>query len=103
MQSLAWSPDGQLLASVSEDRHVVVSAVADAVTAGAGALWKRPDCGEKLSCVAWSPDSRRLAVGDEVRTARVWDLDTGESTLLSGHTDSVNGIAWHGSRIAGLP
>ncbi|MGV9642905.1 nSTAND1 domain-containing NTPase [Streptomyces sp. NPDC003514] len=104
VSAVAWSPDGQLLASVSEDRHVVVSAVADvdadAVTAGAGASRKRLDCGEKLSCVAWSPDSRRLAVGDDVRTARVWDLDTGESTLLSGHTDSVNGIAWHGSRIA---
>ncbi|MGW2723365.1 NACHT and WD repeat domain-containing protein [Streptomyces sp. NPDC001492] len=104
VSAVAWSPDGQLLASVSEDRNVFVSAVAevdaDAGTAGTGALLKQLDCGEKLSCVAWSPDSRRLAVGDEVRTARVWDLDTGEATLLSGHTDSVNGIAWHGSRIA---
>ncbi|HET6344706.1 MAG TPA: hypothetical protein VFH51_07225, partial [Myxococcota bacterium] len=56
-----------------------------------------PDVG-----AVWSPDSRWLATGTEDGCARAWDLRTGRSVLLQGHTACIDGAAWspHGTMLA---
>lgn len=100
VSAVAWSPDGRRLTSVSEDRTALVWNIAEAAEEGDEPQARTLTSLTPLTCVTWSPDGRRIAVGDDDRTVRVWDAGTGEESLLVGHTDSVNGIAWHGHRIA---
>ncbi|MBE1488937.1 eIF2A-related protein [Plantactinospora soyae] len=45
--------------------------------------------------LVWSPDGSRLATAAKDRTARIWDIGTGQATsILAGHTDSVTDVAW---------
>jgi WD40 repeat protein/tRNA A-37 threonylcarbamoyl transferase component Bud32 len=48
-------------------------------------------------CVAFSPDGHFLATCSKDRTARVWDLATGECrATLTGHAQEINSIAYIG-------
>ncbi|MFD9073008.1 nSTAND1 domain-containing NTPase [Streptomyces lasiicapitis] len=98
--AVAWSPDGYRLASVSEDRLARIWDVHRQSRPPS-----TPDRSfvalEPLSCVAWSTDGDRIAVGDD-RTVRVWTVETSEELALVGHTDSVNSVSWHGDRIASV-
>jgi len=54
-------------------------------------------------CVAWSPDSARLATASSDLTAKLWDAETGaELHALRGHSDRVLSVAWSpdGSKVA---
>jgi WD40 repeat protein len=41
-----------------------------------------------------SPDGSRLASTSYDKTARLWNLDTGESRSLRGHSDAVLGVVF---------
>jgi WD40 repeat protein/serine/threonine protein kinase len=48
-----------------------------------------------VQCVAWSPDSQRLAGGGNNKLVKIWDMRSGKVTLtLQGHSDFVQGLAW---------
>jgi serine/threonine protein kinase len=48
-----------------------------------------------INCVAWSPDSPRLASGANNNLVRIWDAQHGKLSLtLIGHRDFVLGVAW---------
>ena len=105
-QSVAWSPDGRLLASAGLGRRKVkIWDVAEQleVTALDGHT-------ASVGSVAWSPDGRRLATASWDQVVKVWDVTTWEEVhhLLRHSADSDFGsdggssLAWSpsGDRLA---
>jgi len=95
ISNLAWSSDGSRLASTDRNGKVDVW---DASTGhkmftceGYADTW--------VNCVAWSPDSQRLATGSDIdgedHMLRIWNAATGEEIRkLDGHENSVRAVQW---------
>lgn len=88
---IAWNQDGQHLASASADGTVRIW---DADGGDPSVrLLQLPDQGK---CLAWSPDSARLAVGPRRTDAWIWDLrqDFAPHMLDGGYTPWTFAVAW---------
>jgi choice-of-anchor C domain-containing protein len=88
--ALAFSPDGQRLASGGNDRQVKLWSVVDSRE-----LRSLPGHTGGLLAVAFSPDGRSVATGSDDRTAKLWDTVAGQARqTLSGHTAAVPAVAF---------
>ena len=98
MHSMALSPDGDILASGSEDMTI--------------RLWdmhtgehKKTLNGHehRVYSVAFSPDGKTLASGGDDNTIRLWSVDTGGTErILTGHAGEFEGVDNGPSSVEGV-
>ncbi|NES45583.1 WD40 repeat domain-containing protein, partial [Moorena sp. SIO2C4] len=94
--SVAFSPDGQRLATASSDN---TARIWDLQGNQIAVLNGHQD---KVSSVAFSPDGKKLATGSFDNTARIWDNQGNQLAVLTGHQDKVSSVAFSpdGQRLA---
>jgi WD40 repeat protein len=84
---VAWSPDGERLASCAADgttRVWFLDGRSGPVLPHRGAVY----------AVAWSPDGKRLASTGDDGSIRLWSADRGSGAILRGHLAGVVCIQW---------
>jgi WD40 repeat protein len=95
---VAFSPDGQRLASASVDQTVKIW---DSATGKE--LFALKGHAGGVERIAFSPDGQRLASGSVDQTVRIWDSATGKELFaLKGHAGMVTSVAFSpdGQRLA---
>ena len=90
VNSIAYSPDGKILASGSDDTAIKlwdVNTQRNIATFEGHTAW--------VHSVAYSPDGKTLASGSDDKTVKLWDVNTQRNiATFEGHTRKVNSIAY---------
>ena len=90
VEAIAWSPNGDYIASASDDQTVQVW---DAHTMKL--LYRYQDPGSEVKAIAWSPDGKRLVLGDDNNHVQAWDALTGAHLIsYRGHTGTITFVGW---------
>ncbi len=88
--ALAFSPDGETLASAAEDQTVRLWRPAEGMQRARPAGHNGP-----VRCLAFSPDGRFIASGSDDLSIRIWDAATGALVrILTGHEGPVTNLAF---------
>ena len=93
---VAWSPNGQQIASASYDGSVQIW---NAFTIKQVAMYKQKRLkifGQpRINAVAWSPNGREVAVASDNKIVEIWDVANGKTRFTHhGYVDSVRSVAW---------
>ena len=97
--SVAWSPDGSMLAVGYADGHAII------YNASTHHQLYSLKHGGPVYSVAWSPNATSaaplLVSGSGDNTVNVWNLvGEGNPTIYTGHTDAVLSVSWGANLIA---
>jgi eukaryotic-like serine/threonine-protein kinase len=91
VSKVQFSPNGEWLASASEDQTVRIWR-----TSTGQLKWSLVGHSAAVWSIAFSPDSALLASASADRTVKIWDVQTGrERQTLTGHGDAVCAVAFH--------
>jgi WD40 repeat protein len=104
VMAVAWSPNGHLLASVSKDQTMKIREVEEN-RPKRSFLWQllSPQQGSKtlggfgspLQSLAWSPDSKRIAVACSDSRVRIRDIHTGSLFCIAAGSATIkNSVDW---------
>lgn len=88
-----WSPDGKSLATISYHLVRVLSFPELEISLTAMANSNNSLSNEAAN-VDWSSDSERLAFNGQDYKIRVLEIESGEISLLTGHTDDIMDLHW---------
>ncbi|TDL14574.1 WD40 repeat-like protein, partial [Rickenella mellea] len=91
VRSVAFSPDGQTIASGSADNTVRIW------NASTGAPIGEPLCGHTggVTSVAFSPDGKYIVSGSSDVTLRIWNIQTYTTvSICKGHSREVSSVAY---------
>jgi serine/threonine protein kinase len=92
VNSVAFSPQGRLVASGGDDRVIRVWETDTHRERFPGGISGHSSA---IEVVAFSPDGKLLASGSQDNTVKLWDVDTGrEIPFLAKHSDSVQSLAF---------
>jgi WD40 repeat protein/predicted Ser/Thr protein kinase len=87
---VAWSPDGQRLASASLDRSICILD-----ESGERPPVRLSGHTSLVFSVSWSPDGQRLASASWDHSVRIWDTISGAEVFrFPGHSDDVCAVSW---------
>jgi len=90
VNSVAFSPDGQMLASASDDKTIKLWSVETGKT-----LRTLSGHSHWVTAVAFNPDGSTLASGSGDQTIMLWTVASGtELCTLSGHSSNVCSVAF---------
>jgi len=90
VNGLHWSPNGQRIASVSNDKSLQVW---DTTTGKQFIIYRNTSSG--LNSVTWSPDGRFIAACGNDKMVYVWDAITRNNVFTyRGHIGYVMSVAW---------
>ncbi|KAI9763764.1 MAG: hypothetical protein M1839_006312, partial [Geoglossum umbratile] len=90
VSAVAFSPDGQLVASASHDSTVRLWE-----TATGSCRSTLEGHSERVSAVAFSPDGQLVASASYDSTVRLWETATGSCrSTLEGHSESISAVAF---------
>ena len=93
--SLAWSPDGRILATANQQSDILLW---DPNTGVNFAELPRNHRG-RVGSLAFSPNGELLASGSHDRTIRIWDMETLDTLrVLKGHRYWISTLAFHPNR-----
>ncbi|GCE10258.1 WD40 repeat domain-containing serine/threonine protein kinase [Tengunoibacter tsumagoiensis] len=88
--TVAWSPDGKLLASASYDKTAQIWNGAN----GSHQL-TYSEHNARINSLVWSPDSRLVATASDSRTVHLWEAGTGKTiAIYRGHQGPLTSVAW---------
>ncbi|HLG60997.1 MAG TPA: protein kinase [Ktedonosporobacter sp.] len=88
--SVAWSPDGKMIASTGGDKTVQVWEAASG-----NPLYTYMGHTDSVYSMAWSPDSKRIASASYDKTVQVWDaIDGYFPAIYAEHSGWVWSVAW---------
>ncbi|WP_152591802.1 FHA domain-containing protein [Nostoc sphaeroides] len=90
VRAVAFSSDGQILASASVDKTVKLWSVNTGEEVSTFAGHK-----SQVNAVAFSPDGQMLASGSSDKTVKLWNINTSQEICsLLGHALAVNAVAF---------
>lgn len=87
---IAWSSDGQMIASPSWDRTIRLWNARTGAT-----IQTLGEYADSINCTAWSPNGEFLAYGTRNRLIEIWNMRTGQLfRTLDSHKGEIRGLAW---------